>query len=65
MPSLRELRLKKHWSQENLANLSGVSRSTIIAVEKGKRSIQPLTLQKLADALKVDTREVDTDDKAG
>ena len=61
MRKLRNLRLKRHLSQEKLAELSGVSRTTIIAMEKGKHPFQPLTLQKLADALGVEPNEVDDD----
>ena len=61
MRKLRKLRLKRHLSQEKLAELSGVSRTTIIAMEKGKHPFQPLTLQKLADALGVEPNEVDDD----
>ena len=61
MQNLRKLRLKKHLSQDKLAELSGVSRTTIIAMEKGKHPFQPLTLQKVADALGVEPNEVDND----
>lgn len=61
MQNLRKLRLKKHLSQDKLAELSGVSRTTIIAMEKGKHPFQPLTLQKVADALGVEPNKVDND----
>jgi transcriptional regulator with XRE-family HTH domain len=64
MQNLKKLRLKKHISQEKLAELSGVSRTTIIAIEKCKHPYQPLTLQKLADALGVEPIEVDNDGNA-
>jgi transcriptional regulator with XRE-family HTH domain len=64
MQNLRKLRLKKHLSQEKLAEISGVSRTTIIAIEKGKHPFQPLTLQKVADALGVDPTEVNNDGNA-
>ncbi|GAB4120745.1 MAG: helix-turn-helix transcriptional regulator [Rhodothalassiaceae bacterium] len=34
--SLRELRGEKGWSQQDLADLLGVSRQTIIAIERQK-----------------------------
>lgn len=64
MRIIKKLRLKKHLSQDKLAKLAGVSRSTIIAIEKDKYIAQPLTLQKIADALEVDLSEVDVYDKA-
>jgi putative transcriptional regulator len=34
--NLREIRLQKGWTQESLAGAIGVTRQTIIAIEKGK-----------------------------
>jgi putative transcriptional regulator len=34
--SLRELRAKRHWSQGDLAELLGVSRQSINAIETGR-----------------------------
>jgi putative transcriptional regulator len=33
---LRDLRTERNWSQEDLGKRLGVSRQTIIAIEKGK-----------------------------
>jgi len=33
---LKELRAERDWTQEGLATLLGVSRQTVIAIEKGK-----------------------------
>lgn len=33
---LKELRAERDWTQEDLATLLGVSRQTVIAIEKGK-----------------------------
>jgi putative transcriptional regulator len=33
---LKELRAGRDWTQEDLATLLGVSRQTVIAIEKGK-----------------------------
>lgn len=33
---IKELREKKGWSQEHLGEMVGVSRQTVIAIEKGK-----------------------------
>ena len=63
MVTLRELRLNKLWSQAKLAKLSGVSRTTIVAIENNQHAPQPLTIHKLAKALGVDPREIDDHDR--
>lgn len=63
MTSLKKLRLKKLLSQSKLAKLSGVSRTTIVAIENNQHQPQPLTIQKLANALDVDPSEIDENDK--
>jgi transcriptional regulator with XRE-family HTH domain len=50
---LRALRDKASLSQEELAELSGVSRTTITDLERGKRRPHPKTRRKLAEALGV------------
>lgn len=62
MSKLKYLRLKKLLTQARLAEVSGVSRTTIVAIEKGQHSSQPLTLHKLANALGVDPKEIDDHD---
>jgi transcriptional regulator with XRE-family HTH domain len=47
---LREQRLQRAYSQEELAERSGVSRSTIIKLEAG-RGAWPSTVRRLAKAL--------------
>ena len=63
MISLKKLRLKKLLSQDKLAKLAGVSRTTIIAIENSLHNPQPLTIQKLANALGVDPSEIEDDDR--
>jgi len=63
MVTLRELRLNKLWSQAKLAKLSGVSRTTIMAIENNQHAPQPLTIHKLAKALGVDPQEIDDHDR--
>ncbi len=58
MPTLREVRLSKLWSQRELARRSGVAERTIVSIEKGQRPPRLVTMRKLADALGVDWREV-------
>ena len=57
VPHLRELRQKRALSQEELARLSKVSRTTIIKLEAG-RDAWPQTVRKLAKALKVDPADL-------
>lgn len=51
---VKELRLKKGMTQEKLSEKSGVSRTTINALENGVEVITKTeTLQKIAEALEV------------
>lgn len=56
--TLRELREKKHLTQEQLAKISGVSTSYISALELQKRIPTILTLIQLAKALDVKISEL-------
>ena len=62
MVTLKRLRLRKLLSQDRLAKLSGVSRTTVVAIENNQHKPQPLTIQKLANALGVDPSEIDDHD---
>lgn len=53
MRKLREAREEKGWTQQELADQSGVNQSTIAGLELGKHRPQIGTLKKLADALDV------------
>ncbi len=54
MPTpLKEIRESKGLSQEDLARLAGVARSSITDLEVGRRKPRPSTRRKLARALKV------------
>lgn len=59
--TLRELRERRIVTQFELARLSGVGRTTIAAIETGrrKRRPHPSTLGKLAKALKVKPEEIE------
>ena len=50
---VRDLRIIKGLSQEELANLAGLHRTYISSVELGKRNISLKNIQALADALNV------------
>lgn len=55
---LREWRQYRALSQEDLAALAGIQRSTIIDIESGKRVPRPSTLRKLAQGLKVSPEDL-------
>lgn len=50
---LIELRKSKGWSQERLALESGLARSYLGGVERGKRNIALLNIYRLAESLEV------------
>lgn len=50
---VRQLRLERHWSQEELAYRSGLHRTYISSLELGKRNVSLQAVQRLADALGV------------
>jgi transcriptional regulator with XRE-family HTH domain len=55
---LRHARELAGFSQQNLADESGVSQHTISEIELGRRKPQGRTLRKLAKALDIDVREL-------
>lgn len=52
LPRLREQRIRRAFSQQELADRSGLSRTTILKLEAG-RDAWPQTARKLAKALHV------------
>lgn len=50
---VKELRNKLGISQEELANLTGLDRTYITSVERGKRNISIVNIEKLSKALRV------------
>lgn len=57
---VRERRLEKGWSVEDLARESGVPASTIYAIENGTRSCKFETLERLCDGFGIFTGEITT-----
>jgi transcriptional regulator with XRE-family HTH domain len=57
VPHLRAWRLKRLYSQDELADMSGVSKSTIVRLESGSSAILS-TIGRLAKALDVSREEL-------
>ncbi len=53
MDRLRQLRLERGFSQRQLAELAGVSNTTVANIEQRKSGAHPGTLRKLAGVLEV------------
>jgi len=50
---IRQIRISKGWSQEDLAKAAGLNRSYVGSVERGERNIRVLTLAKIAHVFDV------------
>ena len=57
IPNLRRLRQRRNWSQQDLADRSGIGLSTIIRLEHGA-ACRYVTVRKLAEALGVPEEEL-------
>jgi transcriptional regulator with XRE-family HTH domain len=55
--TVKEIRRRKGWSQQDLAKESGVGQDTISGIESGRHEPRPSTLRKLADALDVEVAD--------
>lgn len=55
---VKALREDKGFSIEHLANISNVDRNYISDIEKGKRNVSLLIIEKLSKALDVDIKEL-------
>ena len=51
---VRELRLKRKWSQEKLAELASMHTTYLSGIERGKRNVGLENILKLAHAFKMD-----------
>jgi DNA-binding XRE family transcriptional regulator len=58
LPHLRRWRLRSALTQEALADLAGISRSTIHNAETGDKDVLPSTALALAKALKIKPHEL-------
>lgn len=55
---LAKIRKELGWSQEGLALESGIARSYLSGIERGKRNVALLNLFKLAHTLKIPMKEL-------
>jgi transcriptional regulator with XRE-family HTH domain len=55
---VRELRKQKGFSQESLALACGLDRTYIGGVERGERNISLINIYKIAEALRLNAREL-------
>jgi transcriptional regulator with XRE-family HTH domain len=56
--NLRQLREAKILSQEQLADIAGLHRTYVSSVERGERNVTIDSMEKLAEALDIDLREL-------
>jgi transcriptional regulator with XRE-family HTH domain len=55
---IKALREQKEYSIEYLANIANIDRTYISDIEKGKRNVSLLIIEKLAKALEVNIQEL-------
>ena len=55
---IRQLRLQQNWSQDVFADISGIHRAQVGAIERGEMNMTLRTLKTVADALKVKVRDL-------
>ena len=55
---LRRLRRERALSQQDVERMTGVAQATLSDLEGGKRGARASTLRKLAEALRVEPREL-------
>lgn len=62
--NLKDVRLSKGLSQEDLADLCGLHRTCVGSVERGERSISIDNMERLADSLEVPLEKLIREGKA-
>ena len=56
--NLKQIRAFSHLSQEELADLAGLHRTYVGSVERGERNISIDNMERLANALAVDIKDL-------
>ena len=56
--NVKTLRLKKRWSQEELARRADLHRTYIGAIERHERNVSLLNVERIARALKVSVKDL-------
>jgi transcriptional regulator with XRE-family HTH domain len=59
MAKLRDHRIRRLWSQDELARRAGIAVRTIVNIETRQRMPRLLTMRRITEALEVDWSEVD------
>jgi transcriptional regulator with XRE-family HTH domain len=60
---LKEFRVKKSLSQEELAEMAGLHRTYVGSVERGERNISIDNMERLASALNIQIKDLLGDDQ--
>ena len=55
---IRQIRLQMNWSQDVFADISGIHRAQVGAIERGEMNMTLKTLKTVADALKVKVKDL-------
>lgn len=58
---VKELRLSRGYSQEQLAELSELDRTYIPGIESGKRNVSLVVIEKIANAFNISISELTND----
>src|SRR2546428_82624 len=58
---LRRIRESRGYTQEQVAELLGIPRSSVVQIESGNRSVDSLELMQLSEELSFDPRDLVTD----
>lgn len=59
--NIREIRNRKNLSQDKLAEITGLHRTYIGGIERGERNVSFMNILKIAQALKVDVKNLFND----
>lgn len=57
--SIRELRISQGWTQEQLAQIAGITSANVRSIEAGKYAVNIDVLNKIAGALNAELRMVE------